>query len=374
MTQQVRRFLQNYTFPGRSYSLAADLVRIAAIAGVVGIHILNPVYARPDFFGGTVWWLALILDSLFRTSVPLFIMLSGALLLSKQTTLSTTLDRIQKRLLIPLVFFYAVQQVLSWWSSTSQEVPFNPWNILGTLAIATGSPLYFLVGLALLYLCIPVLQPFLQQATRKEIRFYTTFFLLNGALATLSTYLVFHSTAAFGSFTLGFMWLGYFLAGYYIKQYYTQLSRQSLIIISAVFASSLAATVLSSYLQWQQHHLGTDRWFMGYLVYSQEFLSVTVIPLALTAAVLLFNISNKQLTTPVLRKFISFLASVSFGVYLLHTLVLQFLQTELRIIIDNPTVGLYGYLLQTSVYTVSASIVLTMCIQRIPVLKKILGE
>src|SRR6185312_8313743 len=66
----------------RSYGL--DLLRILSISGVVAIHVFGlRVGAEPK--GNTSWWVATILDIGFIWVVPVFIMISGALLLgSKQ--------------------------------------------------------------------------------------------------------------------------------------------------------------------------------------------------------------------------------------------------------------------------------------------------
>ena len=97
----------------KSYNFALDAIRTAGIVGVVLIHTVNSVSERPDFFGGVSWWFAIILNSASRICIPLFIMLSGYLLLSKDEDYKTTLKRIVNRLLIPLVFWTTLTYVLS---------------------------------------------------------------------------------------------------------------------------------------------------------------------------------------------------------------------------------------------------------------------
>ena len=77
----------------KNYSLHADIVRVVALFSVVGIHLLTPIYAQPDFFGGKFWWITFLLNCLFRASVPLFMMLSGYLVLGKVTSLKENLER-----------------------------------------------------------------------------------------------------------------------------------------------------------------------------------------------------------------------------------------------------------------------------------------
>ena len=59
-----------------------DVVRLAAILMVIGVHCIDPFYISPtmrDIPEYTRW--AAIYGSLFRPSVPLFAMMTGLLLL-----------------------------------------------------------------------------------------------------------------------------------------------------------------------------------------------------------------------------------------------------------------------------------------------------
>ena len=59
-----------------------DVLRIAAMAAVVVIHAVAPVVeARTTELGSATWWAANVLDAFTRWCVPVFIMVSGALLL-----------------------------------------------------------------------------------------------------------------------------------------------------------------------------------------------------------------------------------------------------------------------------------------------------
>src|SRR5438309_1203479 len=102
-----------------SYNIAADIVRVLSVVCVVIIHTANAIYARPDYFGGLSWWIALLLGAFSRIAIPLFVMLSGYLLLQKDETLEKSLIRATKRILIPLVFwtlFYL------WWGNGNPKI------------------------------------------------------------------------------------------------------------------------------------------------------------------------------------------------------------------------------------------------------------
>ena len=89
----------------RLYSI--DVLRIIAGVAVVAIHVSDPLVNLTTLFGGISWWVANIVNSFARISVPLFIILSGSLLIHRYNTYGLV-EFIKKRLLrilIPLFFW-----------------------------------------------------------------------------------------------------------------------------------------------------------------------------------------------------------------------------------------------------------------------------
>jgi surface polysaccharide O-acyltransferase-like enzyme len=84
-----------------------DLLRVLAAFAVVWLHVSAGVVAtKPDVYS-EIWWIGNFADSFSRWSVPIFVMVSGALLLSKSSELAP-LDFYQKRasrLLAPITFW-----------------------------------------------------------------------------------------------------------------------------------------------------------------------------------------------------------------------------------------------------------------------------
>src|SRR5689334_9684312 len=126
----------------KKYILNADIIRVLAIFGVVGIHVLTPIYARPDFFGGKFWWITFLLNCLFRASVPLFIMLSGYLVLAKPVTVKENLQRVWKRLLIPLISFYTLIHLFNFMVMKVRGDLYDPATFFHNLSKNTYSYLY----------------------------------------------------------------------------------------------------------------------------------------------------------------------------------------------------------------------------------------
>ena len=87
--------------------LWADLARSIAIFGILLIHACGPLFYQYGKTSQVSWLSANLLDSLARCSVPLFVMLSGALILNRDAT-PTNPKEVGRRIFkifIPLVFW-----------------------------------------------------------------------------------------------------------------------------------------------------------------------------------------------------------------------------------------------------------------------------
>lgn len=88
----------------------ADLCRVVAIYGVILIHSCGAAFYA---FGKTPlidWLSANALDSAVRVAVPIFVMISGAMLLKPGMAIATPRDILRRvlKVLIPLIFWSAV--------------------------------------------------------------------------------------------------------------------------------------------------------------------------------------------------------------------------------------------------------------------------
>ena len=110
-----------------SHPLAwADSLRAIAIMAVVLLHVSGPVVGAFPRLSDSAWWTGHALDSLARASVPLFFMLSGALLLGRHEALSQFFHKRLSKLLPPLVAWSAIY--LAWDARFIAEP--RPWQEL----------------------------------------------------------------------------------------------------------------------------------------------------------------------------------------------------------------------------------------------------
>lgn len=138
------------------YSFSADIVRSLAILGVVVIHTMNVVYARPDYLGGMSWWIANIFDSLSRASIPLFILLSGYLLLNKDESFEKMNKRTINRIFVPLVVWTIIYY---WWNSGNMSLNNINFSLLYDIYTVNVFHLYFLIIMVGLYSIAPLNVP-----------------------------------------------------------------------------------------------------------------------------------------------------------------------------------------------------------------------
>ena len=141
---------------------------MAAICGVVAIHVFGLVISEHE--GSRGWWAGVVLDVGSTWVVPVFVMISGALLLAPRAHASGPVAFYRKRFvrIVPalivwhLVYQLVVRQLirgqdLDWGTATA--------NLING---KTYTALYFLWLIAGLYVIAPVLAAFLSGGGRRR--------------------------------------------------------------------------------------------------------------------------------------------------------------------------------------------------------------
>ncbi len=192
----------------KTWYLWADVIRIVAIFGVVMVHtIFLPVLGFENLG-------SMLIFSLARTCVPLFVMLSGALLLSKQESYRDFFSKRFNALILPWIFWVSLYTV-------AQIVVTHPINVfeIVPMFLSRLQSFWFLPLVALLYLLTPPLRTFIKFATTKDI-FYVVILWFLGV--SLFPYLL-HSPAFPLSIDTGIVrqtlqFVGFYLLGHLIMR------------------------------------------------------------------------------------------------------------------------------------------------------------
>lgn len=362
----------------KKYFFQADLVRALAILGAVGVHLVIPLTARPDFFGGTIWWLTFLLNCLFRISVPLFIVLSGYLTLGKQRTIADNNKRLLSRLFIPLVSYYIIYSIAYALMAFLRSEEFDYWGIFHNLSKNTHSSLYFLVVLLFIQLLNPIWNILTKTENLPTLRYTCRFFFVLGAVANIFYYLSLREGEVFSTYTYWIMWIGYYLYGYLVRIEKKSLTIKELRRYLFLFFGGYIVTVILGYVMlWLHHHQVSELFYIGGQTYADGYLSISVMVMTVSAFQLLMR--SKQLIElerfRFFKRIVVFLSQISFAMYLNHLLVMDTLSKFFGVTPDSPSMpGLWGYLLIEIITAFALTIPISYVLVKTVVLKKIVGQ
>lgn len=293
-----------------------DLLRFLAMFGVVIIHNSADVVTEWDRYRGSWWWAANLYDSLARASVPLFIMLSGALLLPKRENYGVFFSKRFRRVLIPFLawsvlyllwkkHFYnpeitmadAVKMVIN------DRVHYHFWFV------------YMILGL---YLITPVFRVLVAAASRRDLFYFSCLWFFIASFFPLAE----KFESLYSSGKLKFMipvepaqgFIGYFVLGYLLRISDT---RRLVLPALLVSAASLSVTFFGTYLA--SSHVGS----LDQTLYANMAPNVVLYTVSLFILVKHGGVLLESRLSPAARQFIFLLSKTTFGVYLIHPMVID---------------------------------------------------
>ena len=355
-----KRLLQKSVEP----SVPVDLIRTLAIVLVIMVHAAiepHPIIQVMDQAEVFRWFTVNTYDSFANSSVPLFVMLSGALLLqpSKVEPIRTFLKKRAVRLGLPFIFwgtayfawrFFANHEALSA-SSIAQGILTGPYYHFWFL--------YMLFGL---YLITPVLRVVTAYAERKIIRYFLMLWFFGTAVVPLLV-LVSGFAVELKLFAIT-GWIGYFLLGYYLL---TARVRSSKLYV--LFLTGFLWTILGTYAVTALVGGHAGLFFLDYL-------SASVILASASLFMLLLKVSPSTLETRFSRanRLLQIIGQNTLSIYLLHVMVLESLQKgyfgfQISVNTMNPIVEVP----LITIVTLFISLGIVFLLKRIPVMKKLVG-
>lgn len=308
--------------PNASNNLAwADRLRNLATVLVITIHVAGPVAHNTTEYQTWYWWSANLWDSFSRPSVPLFIMLSGFLLLGKDYPLGNFLKKRFIRVAIPWVVWSIVYIIYNYLAHGSPATIKEA--LLQFVENKVHYHLWFIYLILGLYLTYPILRPWARSARDEDFWYFF-------ALAALGTW-VYKILYQFYGIGLGLYFelftnqVGTFVLGYYLGAKFTAtgapgelirpwaVNRKQLFWIStALIVLGTAATAYGTYWASTTHGNTFHPYFYDYLT-----------PNVGLNAMGWFIFAQIMFQKPALLDFEKEFASASFGIYFIHVLVLD---------------------------------------------------
>jgi surface polysaccharide O-acyltransferase-like enzyme len=163
----------------------ADLVRVSALFAVVLLHTAAVPATRFGQLPADWWWAANLLDAAVRPCVPLFVMVSGALLLGvrKQETVSYFVRRRLAKVVIPLLAWsaaYACWRIF--FHGQSMTLAEFGWHLVKGMGDPVYPHLWFLFLIASLYLVTPVFRVYVANASTGNLLYFSGLWFLATAV------------------------------------------------------------------------------------------------------------------------------------------------------------------------------------------------
>lgn len=279
-----------------------DLLRVISMIMVVIIHIAN-YYCRAFNDIDKISYLgALIFNTISRISVPFFFMISGATLLNKEYDKRKNKDRIIKK----VITLFVITIIYFIWDKYYMNKDIN---FLSLLSKPERKLLWFMYAIIGIYISLPFVKCMVDEMGKEEDKLFVILWLIfNGIFKGLNignTYLI--------PIISGTYYLGYFIIGYMITKHYDYIKKKknnNLLLITAII--SFIIVVISTYFL----SLNINKHFTCLLTYSNIIIMVASLS---SYIYLYFNIKNKE------NKIISNLSNLSFGIYLFHGIILDYL-------------------------------------------------
>jgi surface polysaccharide O-acyltransferase-like enzyme len=318
-------------------------LKLISLYAVIILHCSSPLLMGYGRVPMADWWQADFLNALVRFAVPVFVMITGALLLHREYEIGGFLKKPLTRVVIPFLFWSLVYVWYAWYN---EDITFghNAWanikQVLHLLKYGAAYHLWYVYMLIGLYFFIPVIGKFVRNAGEKEIIYFLIvwFAVMLISQPYLSRYDPSVDMHYFAGYA-GYLVLGHYLAfkDFKIKRLRGWMIVLFLFSIALIAAGSRVLTVFPKY--------------PGTMFYEP----VNPAVLMLSASIFLIVKNTLPKVSPTIIRLRDFAGKYNYGIYLAHALVLYFLDDPFGInyklctpVISVPLTAMIAFMLSLS--------------------------
>lgn len=334
----------------RINSIWLDYVRVFATFCVVLLHSAAPLLDKYGKLNDVDWWAGNLYDSLARISVPLFFMVSGALLLGKDEGVRVFVKKRFEKVFLPLVVWSFIYLFWRVFFEASAQLSF--YSLYSMVLTPVYYHLWFLYAIIGLYLFVPILRVIVCHAPESYLKYYVALWFLAAALIPLSEWLTGLSSRIDLRGVSGMS--GYLVVGYLFSRRLVSVGVMRGAVVLFVTSTFFAAIV--TYFLTVKNDGKFVGYFYGYLTPNVILASCSAF-VVIKYAVTRFDFFRH----PAVLAAVSSLSSTSFGVYLIHAMYL-YLLAEGRLGVDILDLDL------GEIFTVPLTVILVFAVSHLSVL------
>lgn len=346
-------------------NISFDLLRIISAFCVVVLHVCT-VYIKEYPVNAVDFRVANFYDSLSRFGIPIFVMISGAIFLSEEKTVTTGKLWVHNILRLFITYwiwsfaYYAFQCTYYWNVSIFHK------GIVGVVngCIYASNHFWFIFMILGLYALVPLLRTWLTRAEKKELNYFVLLFVVFQVLRVTITILADKSlvTEISNKLTITELsdYLGYFVMGHILTKYDVPKKWKRLVyclIPIGIIANFLISDAMS--LKLGYYHAG---------IYDSFGIFTFLISVAVF--VLFKDLKQKIKGDGLFAGACRSISMDTLGVYLLHLGILDFFEAE-GLLFQNFSAALGVPVI--SLLTFAVCCVVSALLRRIPVIGRYLS-
>jgi surface polysaccharide O-acyltransferase-like enzyme len=289
-----------------------NLIRFTAILLVIVLHVSAEVSVEFQNISKDDWIISIFYNSISRCCVPLFVMLSGGLILSNEISLINYIKKRFIRIFFPWLFWSIIFIFLTIYSAFRRNELLNINKVFNIVfnGIVNGSSyhlwyIYMLIGLLLF---LPIISGWIKSAKDIDLVYFLTIWFFVVCLKWSGVSLIPYHLFYFSDY-LGYLVLGFVITKNKIPSFFTP--RIIFIITVISFLITLILTIIYSF------YLGlfVEKYF--------DYLAPNVVIYSVGVFYLLKNYNIKN--TNWFYKIVESISDLSFGIYFIHVLFIYFI-------------------------------------------------
>ncbi len=352
----------------RSFNI--DLIRSVAMVGVIVLHAAGQWLITSQEMNqltllGTIRWVVIdFYQTLGVLAVPLFFMLTGALLLQpekRNERLTVFFKKRWARIGLPFFFWAAVYFI---WDFFVKNLPFSLSVITQGLLNGAYTQFWYIYVLVGLYFLTPLLRAFLNSADRTLVKYFIILWILGVAILPffgLFTQFVLNSNVFVIS---GFV--GYFVLGTYLTT--VKMRRWALAVLIAL---GVTLTAFGTYA------LAVTGEATMY--FFQQYIGPTVILGSVAVFLLLLTINPRSIHQKVKPskgyKLIKVISENSLAIFFIHVMVLESIQNGyFGFAINRNTINPIIEVPLMTIIVLFTSLAIIFLLKKIPYMSRLIGS
>ena len=334
-----------------------DNLRILATIAVVILHVSTSVTNSYGEISYSNWFIANIFNSSTRFCVPVFLMITGSLLLPKEYSIKDFLKKRVIRIVIPFAFWGIIYLLFSLAIKIGggdkgtffENIKF----IYKSIQDGIFPHFWYLFMIVGIYLFIPIIGKWVRNSSEKELEYFLSIWIIT--ILINQPYLLKYKIDFYLNYFSGY--IGYVILGHYLTVRTNFKKAVEIKLAAFLLVLGIAITVLGTYYSLAYFNIKSMLFY--------EYLTPNVLMASIGVFILFKNLNMNFLS-----KKLSIISKYSFGIYFVHVLIRIVLN---KFGLNGEFINSFIGILLTSFACISISTIIIFCINKLPYGKYVAG-